>query len=296
MRDFAEANKGAVRLAAVCDVDNEKAIRARGKFHFEKAYTSNESMLEQERVDCAVVVTRPLDMRVALEPFFRRRIPVLTEKPLGDNIEQARDIVKSAGKYDAPAMVSFNRRFDPAIKKALRWMSDKGAPSSIHGVMRRHKRTERDFVWGTGIHIIDLLWSLAGPMNIESMKEVRGGGCSRVAHLSGKDGIPILLEIFPVCGNVEEKVSISGEGWYGAVWTGSAHPWRARCMFKGACEIDYAAPDDQPEYIRNGSSAETVAFLEAALEGRNLPAPSLEESLSIAELAWAIQSISHLHP
>ena len=91
-------------------------------------------------------------------------------------------------------------------------------------------------------------------------------------------------------------VSISGDNWRVAAWTGTAHPWRVNCSLNNVVEIDAIAPVGQPEYIRNGSYAETAAFLQAMVDCAEPPAPGLAESFAAAECAWRIQGGSRPNP
>ena len=278
--------RGAVELAGVCDVDRTKAEAAAAEFGFGHAYSSIEAMLPH--VDAVLSILQPMALLSALPIILRRGrdLAVLIEKPLGTNLDEARRLAQLLD--GRPHMVSLNRRFDPAVVMARAWMAEQSPPQAIHGLMARHDRRERDFTWGTGIHLCDLMCFLVGPLRLVGGAG-DGGGVGKVALLSGADDLRGTVHIHPACGRVDESVQVFADDWAVEIVAGTHQPWRVRCWKAGREEINAAAAPDAPEFERNGTAQETRAFLRAAL-GRAPFAPTVAEALPGTELAASLQA------
>ena len=288
LRHYVQEHPGAAELAAVCDLDAEKAERAREEFGFARSFTDIDAMLDVVEPDAVVaIVPIPAILPVARQ-LFPRGIPCVIEKPLGNGLDEARAIAAAAEETGCPVMVSMNRRFDPAVRLATDWLADRGPMRAIHGSQLRHNRTEDFFLWGTAIHLLDLMVALAGPLRLRpgsaSAPAFRGGeGC--IAVLDGDNGLVGSVHVFPCCGRIEERVRVVGDDWCVDVWPGAVQPWRIEAHRERTLEIAEQAADNEPEFLRGGAYAETAAFLDALVRGEPLPSPSPRDVLPASALA-----------
>ena len=252
--------RGRVELSAICDIAISKAQAAAQRFSFGCAYDSVEAMLPE--VDAVLAIVPTAVQRDVLQLILKHHKPALTEKPIGRNLGEADQIAETVARH--PHMVSLNRRFDPAVTIARQWMSDLSPPRTISGVMTRVNRQEPDFIWSTGVHLCDLIWFLAGPARIGS------------------------IDIRPAAGKVEERVDIAGDDWSVELHTGTHAPWRIRCVKSGDVEVDRTADPQSPDYERNGTLAETTAFVRAILNGEPMPAPTVADAMAGTRLASSL--------
>ena len=274
-----------VRLAAVCDLQPRKADEARDRFGFARSVYTIDALITEVRPD-AVVLVMPIALivPVALQ-FIDLGVPVLIEKPMGGGLEEARRLARAA--EGARVMVSLNRRFDPGVRLALEWARERGPVRAVHGVMRRHRRNEADFLWGTGVHLLDLLCHVAGPRRVDPAQVFAPEGCWRAGRLIG-DGPETTFEIFPTCGRNEECLRMAGEGYCADVWTGFMGGWRVEAWADGRPGLSASAPMDQPEFFRDGVLDETRAFVDAVVNGTPLfPTPA--DAMPATEAADALQ-------
>ena len=112
----------------------------------------------------ALVAVLPIPAMASLTPqLLRYKVPLLIEKPLGRNLQEARAICDAVNKAEAAdrVMVSLNRRFVPGLGLALDWARQQRPFRHVSGSMMRSRRTEPDFIWASGIHLIDTLWHVA---------------------------------------------------------------------------------------------------------------------------------------
>lgn len=294
LQAFALSHPDTVRLAAVCDLDGKRAADAARRFGFEASCSNSEALFAERRIDAAIVVLPIPVMRDALSLFFNSEIPLLIEKPLGRNIAETHEIQTAA--KGQPVMVSLNRRFDPGLRRALGWTQSHGPIRAVHGVMLRQQRTEADFLWSTGIHLLDSICSITGALRVGSAVTARpvdeGNVLWHHAVLTSDDGVAVTLTVQPTAGRAEERLRLCGNGYCVDVWTGSAHPWRVEAYADGTCVLEEQADPDVPGHVRNGTYAETAAFLEAVVSGRPLPAPSIADAMVSHELAARLSAES----
>jgi predicted dehydrogenase len=232
--------------------------------------------------------------------LLKHPVPFTIEKPLGQNLAEARavcQLVEDAGATDR-VMVSFNRRYDPALTLGMSWLRQQGPVRFVRASMLRMNRTEPDFIWGTGIHLIDAVCSAVGPLRLWGVVRPCAASvptgtqdCWRVAMLEGRDGATIVLEIMPDAGQGEEQIRFAGDGYQIDIHTGVVPPWRVRAVKQMNVELDVRAPDDEPWWMTNGTYAETAAFLDAAVAGAPLPPPGIREAMLSTELAAQLQEI-----
>lgn len=107
-------------LAAVCDLMEERAIQAAKKFNT-KAYTDLNTLLEKEEVDIVSVATAGVENGSHhYEPVMaaiQAGKDVLVEKPISNNLEEAREMVSAALEKGVRLGCNLNHRFVPAAEK-----------------------------------------------------------------------------------------------------------------------------------------------------------------------------------
>ena len=286
-RALAEAHPDRVKLVAVCDLDASKARAFCDELGFRRAYTDVREMLDKERLDGLVTVT-PIEAteRIVLD-LLPARIPMVIEKPPGRSAEAAARLRDAARTHGAPHMVSFNRRFSPAITRARQWLTDRGTGGVVRMVIARMLRDERiedDFMVGTGIHLVDTALSLSGrPETVRALSRPASREGVRVyqGQVACEGGAVVSLHVAPCAGVVEETYELIGDDFRILIDT-------QRCRLAIDCNnerIDtWQPPPGEPDYITSGAYAEAEAFLEA-LEGKREFGPTLEEGVEAMKVA-----------
>jgi predicted dehydrogenase len=145
-------------LSAVVDSDRAKAAQLAEKYNC-PAYTDPAEILD--RVDAVTIATPTTTHLQLAEPFLRRGIPVLIEKPLAPSVREGSRIVSLARRYDTVVAVGHSERCNPVVQ-ALKPFS--AAPKFIeaHRVSPYPFRsTDVSVVLDVMIHDIDIVLSLA---------------------------------------------------------------------------------------------------------------------------------------
>jgi myo-inositol 2-dehydrogenase/D-chiro-inositol 1-dehydrogenase len=124
------------RLAAVSDVDAERAGKVAERYGSAAVYTDGAELIRDENVEAVVIASPdPTHAPLVLE-CLKAEKPVLCEKPLADSAEAALEVVEAeVGLGKKLVQVGFMRRYDPqhvAVKEALS-SGDVGTPVVFKG-------------------------------------------------------------------------------------------------------------------------------------------------------------------
>ncbi len=293
---YAAQRPGRVHLSAVCDLEGERARAAQAQAGFARAVTGIGELFAPGAapLDALIVVLPIPAMRRELPPLFARGLPLLIEKPLGASLEEAEALWRAAASADMTdrVMVSLNRRHDPGLACAQAWLRGQPPVRYIRAAMYRSARHEASFCWGTGVHVLDALQHLAGPLTLRAVLCPGGQApdAARVALLQGRDGIDAVFEMLPTAGEWDESFRLVGDGYQVDVHTGALPPWRVRAVRDLTLALETAAPADEPTCVANGTCAETAAFLDAVVDGRPLPPATLADALASSRLAAAVEA------
>jgi len=117
-----------VELVAVCDINAERADAAALEFGV-PAYCSVDSLLGAERsLGIASVATAGFENgRDHFQPtmaLLEAGVAVLGEKPISNDIREAREMAKAGASHGVAYGIDFNHRFTPSVQQAKRWIDD----------------------------------------------------------------------------------------------------------------------------------------------------------------------------
>jgi len=116
-----------VQLVAVCDIIEERADKAAEKFGA-KTYYSVAELLQNEELDAVSVCTAGADNGGDhYEPVMQcleAGLHVLGEKPISNNIEHAREMVKKAAEKGVKLGTNLNHRFTPPAERLKKLQDD----------------------------------------------------------------------------------------------------------------------------------------------------------------------------
>ncbi len=142
-------------------------------------------MLDKAKPDGAIVAV-PNQMHVTVGlACVARKVPIIIEKPIADDVASALDLVEAAEKAGVPTMVGHHRRHNPIMRKAAEIIAGGGIGRvvAVNGLWLSHKPDPYfNITWrkepGGGpvlinaIHDIDCLRMLCG--DIETVNAATG--------------------------------------------------------------------------------------------------------------------------
>lgn len=160
------------RLAVLCGVvdRDERVAREVGRQFGALAFTDVAHAMEETQPDAAIVATPDPTHRAPAEKLLDAGVPVLVEKPLATNLEDALAITDLAETRNVPLMVGHTTRFLPRYIKAVEAVrsGQLGKPvmviTSTWGPKSLGARVAQTTnpLWHFAIHDIDLIQWVSG--------------------------------------------------------------------------------------------------------------------------------------
>lgn len=282
--DHERQQPGSVQVVAVCDRDRARAAAAAPAGT--AVYDDWRVCLASARPDAVLACVPPALTPEICLAAAAAGAAVWVEKPLAPTLAGAEALC--AGLAGARAMASMNRRFEPAIAR-LRALTAGRSVCSVRAVMARGNRREADFLAATGVHIVDAVVSLVGPPAgpAAAQREERfGAAWGRLAWTTAA-GCAVAVDLRPTLGCNQEAIELVGEGWRAearSAWFDAGHTdWHEA----GKPLVREVIDPTLPEWRRNGTAAETAAFL-AACRGEAPWSPAPAEVLPATRLCHAL--------
>jgi len=120
-------NHGEAELVAVCDINKERADAA-AKNYGVPAFASVDELLQNAEFDAVSVATAGIenggDHYTPTMQLLEAGKHCLTEKPISNNIEYAREMVAKAREKDVRFGINLNHRFTPAAERLKQLQND----------------------------------------------------------------------------------------------------------------------------------------------------------------------------
>jgi predicted dehydrogenase len=172
-----------VEIAAICDLDLERAARAAQQFGITRHGSDLDLLLEEVAPDFLDIITPPDTHLAVVEQTAARGIDILCQKPLAPTLEDARRIVETAERHGARLMVHENFRFQPWYRQIKRLIQSGVIGSKLFSLTFRSRTGDgwgedayldrqpyfrtmpRLLVYETGVHFIDIFRYLGGEIN-----------------------------------------------------------------------------------------------------------------------------------
>ena len=284
---YAADHPDRLELVAVCDLVREKAEAFAKEYGFKSVYTDHVEMIEKEKPDgCVCVMPVPLIVGLATD-LMRRGMPVTVEKPPGASLEEARELLTVAKETGTPHMVSVNRRFEPFLREGLEWARAQGPLRYVRASILRHNRREPEFIFSTGIHLVDALREIGGDVADYRVQMHAGEPNWYHISLTYESSAIGCLDAMPTDGSVEERYEIYGENYRVDARVGPSPDPRLRCWKHNQIVLDKRPAPGEPDFVRVGPYAEAHEFVTALSEGRP-PWPTMADVFPSMEMAYQL--------
>jgi len=148
-----------VILAAACDTDRKKLNKCVKRWDIPAGYENYRKMMACEAIDVASVCTSPeTHYRIIKDLVNYDSIKaIFCEKPMADNLRDAREIVRLCKKKKVILQIDHQRRFDPLHRELRNFINGEGM-----GKVQQANFYYTAGVKNTGSHVFDLLRFLFG--------------------------------------------------------------------------------------------------------------------------------------
>lgn len=172
---FIQEETGATLVAITDAYEGAKVTAEEAGVPF---FSDSTLMMDEIKPDGIIVVTpNNLHLSIAREAI-KRKIPVLVEKPISDDLEDAKKFAEEAKSANVPVLVGQHRRYNPFVNQAKQIISNgelgKLTVSSFHYMIYKND-SYFDVEWrrkeGAGpilvnlVHDVDLLRYLIGEVD-----------------------------------------------------------------------------------------------------------------------------------
>ncbi len=168
-------NNPAVRIYAICDLNEERAQITAQKVKAEKVFTNYHDLLADPNIDAVSICTWNNTHAEISIAAVRAGKHVLVEKPLCRTVEEALALQQAVRESGKLLMVGFVRRYDPNAQMLKRFV-DQGEFGDIYyakasnlrrlgnpgGWFSDIERSGGGPLIDIGVHIIDLCWYMMG--------------------------------------------------------------------------------------------------------------------------------------
>jgi predicted dehydrogenase len=197
-------------IAAVADVEPEKARRFAERWQIARSYSDVEQMLEAEKPDFVDIVTRPRSHLALTALAAERGVHVICQKPMAPNWEECVGMVNNCAANGVRLMIHENWRWQPWFRE-IKSLIDAGAFGELvyAGFVMRNgdgrgdepypaqpyfREMERLLIYEMGVHFLDTLRFLVGEIasvycRIKRFNPVIKGEDCALAQLSFENGV-----------------------------------------------------------------------------------------------------------
>lgn len=118
LKQLAEVN-GAI-VTALCDIDPQHLQNAAEKYHIDatQCYTDYKDLIDHADIDAVEICTPNNSHCMIAQYALQKGKAVNIEKPVGINVAETEELLKTAQQVKQPVMVCFSYRFRPAVRYA----------------------------------------------------------------------------------------------------------------------------------------------------------------------------------
>jgi phosphoglycerate dehydrogenase-like enzyme/predicted dehydrogenase len=287
--------KGILDLVAVCDIDRDRAERARKRFGVARSFARWTEMVDAARPDAIAVCLPPGPNADVSCDALAAGLHVLCEKPPGRDVSDAARMAAAAARADRVHMIAFNRRYAPLYTKAITRSARLGLPHVFYGRFTRAalgsapSNTATDWITSDGSHALDLAVATIGfPERVSVARTRIGAGPpnSWTIQLHAPNGSAVLLLDF-AAGRRVERFEWAGPGYDVLLEL----PERGEFSQHGSPEEHWKASADAGStevYATYGFLDEYRAFVDAIGGKRPRPAADFAYGVDFMRLVAAI--------
>lgn len=293
-----------VSIEAVAELNKNKLNSLASKFNIKNKFQDYNELLEKVDFDAAIIATPTNTHKDIAVNILKNKKPVLIEKPIALNYEEAKEISEAAKKYATRAMVGLNLRFRPdaMLLKSLINSGELGKIFYIKsGWLKKQSSTENWFmkkqqsgggvVIDLGILLLDLaLWLLeyskVKSVSVQTFRhQTSSVEDSAVGLLRFENSAVIHLEASWSLYSEKDSFTLTA---FGTEGTAHLNPLRAYKRIE-ATHIDYTSTSgaNDKNLFKKSYENELKHFI-GAVKGNNPFLSSIDEALTRMKILQAI--------
>ena len=162
LRDLPDAN-----LAAICDLNLEKAKTAAEEYSIPGVYWNMHEMFAREKPDGVFVLVEPDRLFRVAQDCMKAGFPCAIEKPAGISSHQAESLARISAETGKTCAVLMNRRHIPVVQQVIKRMKEVTELTQVDGVFIKNSDLSHEWEYASAfncdiVHAIDLVRYMAG--------------------------------------------------------------------------------------------------------------------------------------
>jgi len=208
---YSDDLKDKLNLCGVWNRTRSKSERVAKKWEIPHIYASLDEILQDSDIDAVSVVVNSRAVGQILRRLSRRHLPILCEKPPGRDSREAK---KLAALVNPKSVVAFNRRYSPLNQKFKNLVDKLESIQFVECHFLRRHREDQKFVTETGVHGINFLEYLLGPIravDAERWFSEKNNNYNWLARLTFASGLRGFIKFFPSAGISLESIEVHGD-------------------------------------------------------------------------------------
>lgn len=291
--------KAGLRVVANCDLDLDRARAVGATAGIARSYADHRAMLTQERPDGVLIcVSSDAHADLAIEAMAMG-FHVYTEKPPAADLARARAVLATQQQTGRICMTGFKKRYAPAYRKLREVIADQrfGQPALLSivrtsGHFRGGPDPRADYLLESGIHVVDLVHFLYGP--VVGVNAVRRETGTYAATLRCASGAVCTLSLTDRMSYQRgwELVTAIGDGGVCASVDNSVEMIAFHHGTPFAAHKPEFVAGSSDGHVEMGFVGELQAFATAIAEGHE-PSSSIASSVHTMELIAAIKQAAN---
>jgi predicted dehydrogenase len=198
-------------IAGIWNRTRETAEQAARHFSIGRVYYSLHEILEDRHLDCFVVLVNSSALLETVSKLLSRGLPIFTEKPPGRSYQES---LMLADLVTVTNLVAFNRRYMPINRRFKEQVNNIKGAYFAECRFYRNERHYDHFVLETGVHGINYMEYLFGP--VISAQTRKGKNPSNdssywITWAIFESGMQGIFKFFPCSGSNVERYEVHGQ-------------------------------------------------------------------------------------
>lgn len=174
------------KLLALCDIDKNKLKKYGKKYQINKLYTDPTQLFSNNAIDILSICTK-IDTHFELvkQALSYNIKCIILEKPISDNLQNAKKIIDMCRKNKTILLIDFQRRFSPTYHILQKLIHQKKL-----GKIQTVNVYYGSGIANTGSHVFDLIRMLFG-----EIKSVRATSSHNTSNYSNDPNLDVTLHL-----------------------------------------------------------------------------------------------------
>jgi predicted dehydrogenase len=111
-------------VVAIAEVRPELARKVAERYGIARVYADHRELLAKEELDGIVAIQLFSNHAKLVPELLNKGVPVLTEKPLAESLDNGRKILDAVQRTGTPLYVAYNKRSEPAVARGVSQIAD----------------------------------------------------------------------------------------------------------------------------------------------------------------------------